>query len=838
MDSPGQGRRTKSVLATVTSTTDTDAKTTSASSTSASISTTSTKGLKHRSGSTSTSLKSSLSTLTTTTTTITDDDSTDNQSDASSSATRVPEDENTLWSLAPYCPSYSVAFKTLFMVRALAATYSNISDCDEVFNYWDPLHYLQYGSGLETWEYSPMYAIRSWAYILLHAIPAELARLAMSANSLQLFFIVRIMLGAVSAHCEATLYRAVVEEFDPRIGRYLLMALLTSAGMWISANALLPSTFAMYTTMLFFSQVLQQPTERSGKRTFWAIFWVGLGALLGWPFSAVVGIPFVIEDLLIHSRTISVKKTVRFRDWQWMRFKRIVLSSIRVLVLLMVPITLIDYYYYKKWVVVPLNIVLYNVFGGKDVGPDIYGTEPWWFYILNGLLNFNILFIAALVSLPILMLTSLVARDVLPSPPSRHGRAKSPTLVISFKLLPFYLWFAIFTAQPHKEERFLFVVYPLICFNAVMTLFMVQKLIQKALIKLIPSSSSIANGNRTGNSNGHIHHRNNNNNGSNNTGVNGYPTSKNRVTIHKYATGLVWIVLVASAGVSLARIVALYQHYSAPIPVYRKAYELVKVPEPGAHTTTPTATAAMTSLQTPKHNAVRVCVGKEWYRFPSHYFLPEGAKLGFIKSRFDGLLPGEFLEYEDEAAIEQRMEEAKKRSMIRKQNALASDKRKVKRKLKTTAGTAPMTSTPSTKEGGEGQGLDDDLLGSDVLDWRWSAERRPGTSYVPLQMNNKNLEVTAHHTPLEDCEYLVDLDWSGRSVDERQRIGEDPLEPSYLQQTERWEKLYCERYLDTAVGAGANRWVRAFWLPANLVEALTRGQQKVWGEYCLARRRR
>lgn len=63
---------------------------------------------------------------------------------------------------------------------------------------------------------------------------------------------------------------------------------------------------------------------------------------------------------------------------------------------------IIDQYYYKRLVIVPLNIVLYNVFGG-DVGPDIFGTEPWWFYILNGLLNFNVLFLAALASLPVLV---------------------------------------------------------------------------------------------------------------------------------------------------------------------------------------------------------------------------------------------------------------------------------------------------------------------------------------------------------------------------------------------------------------------------------------------------
>ncbi|KAF9160342.1 mannosyltransferase [Actinomortierella ambigua] len=729
------------------------------------------------------------------------------------------------------------------MIRALAATYANISDCDEVFNYWDPLHYLQYGSGLETWEYSPMYAIRSWAYILLHAIPAELARLAMSAN--------------------------IVEEFDPRIGRYLLMALLTSAGLWISSNALLPSTFAMYTTMLFFSQVLQQPTDRSGKRTFWAIFWVGLGALLGWPFSGVIGIPFVIEDLLIHSRTVGIKKTVRFQDWQWMRLKRIVLFSLRVLILLMVPIALIDYYYYKKWVVVPLNIVLYNVFGGKDVGPDIYGTEPWWFYILNGLLNFNVLFLAALASLPMLVmitqivkmvLTSLVARDVLPYPPSRHSQAKSPTQVIMFKLLPFYLWFGIFTAQPHKEERFLFVVYPLICFNAVVALSMAQKLVQRALDKLLPSKS------KSGGDGGGGGVSSDANGGGRGMGIDMGPTiakphsneysngtpgqgkgsnSKRRITIHTYAAGMVWVILLVSASVSLARIVALHQHYSAPIPVYRKAYDLVKVPESDTSSTgatnpprdtavTPSnQSAAIDKKKVHGHGApVRVCVGKEWYRFPGHYFLPQGAKLGFVKSRFNGLLPGEFLEYDDEEAVEQRLGEARKRSLIRQQNALAREKSRNKRASTKAAKAGAVNPPPSPSN----DVLEDDL--TSIFDWRWSAERRPGTSYVPLQMNNKNWEVTAHHTSLESCEYMVDLDWSGRTEDDKKRLRDDPLEPSYLQQSETWEKLYCEPYLDTLVGAGTNRWVRAFWLPTKLVEALTRGQAKVWGEYCLARRRR
>jgi len=103
-----------------------------------------------------------------------------------------------------------------------------------------------------------------------------------------------------------------------------------------SRLAFLPSTFAMYTTMLFFSQMLQPPRQHSGKRTFWAIFWVGLGALLGWPFSAAVGLPFALEELLIHNRNQSKKKTVRFRDWRRMRFLRLVTYAIAVLALVLV----------------------------------------------------------------------------------------------------------------------------------------------------------------------------------------------------------------------------------------------------------------------------------------------------------------------------------------------------------------------------------------------------------------------------------------------------------------------------------------------------------------------
>ena len=37
----------------------------------------------------------------------------------------------------------------------------------------------------------------------------------------------------------------------------------------------------------------------------------------------------------------------------------------------------------------------------SDHGPDLYGTEPWTYYLFNGFLNFNFIFIAALLVWPL-----------------------------------------------------------------------------------------------------------------------------------------------------------------------------------------------------------------------------------------------------------------------------------------------------------------------------------------------------------------------------------------------------------------------------------------------------
>lgn len=109
-----------------------------------------------------------------------------------------------------------------------------------------------------------------------------------------------------------------MEKINFRVGRYLFFMLMFSAGMWNSATganyhlypyvwccsdgstlAFLPSTFAMFANMQAFSYALDTPSTENKGRTLYATLYFALGAIVGWPFSLALSIPFVLEELLI-----------------------------------------------------------------------------------------------------------------------------------------------------------------------------------------------------------------------------------------------------------------------------------------------------------------------------------------------------------------------------------------------------------------------------------------------------------------------------------------------------------------------------------------------------------
>jgi len=159
-----------------------------------------------------------------------------------------------------------------------------------------------------------------------------------------------------------------------------------------------------------------------------------------------------------------------------------------------VPVVGIDSLAYGKLTIVPWNIVKYNIFGGAGRGPDLYGTSPWHFYINNLLLNFNYLLPLALLSLPALSITYLVDRKRLGFTNPTNEQS-SPFTLLALRLAPFYLWLVILTAQAHKEERFMFPAYPLLCFNAAVTLYLMRGWMEVAFIKVTKSPYQVREAN-------------------------------------------------------------------------------------------------------------------------------------------------------------------------------------------------------------------------------------------------------------------------------------------------------------------------------------------------------
>lgn len=140
----------------------------------------------------------------------------------------------------------------MLSLRFSAGLWSTIQDCDEVFNYWEPLHLLLFGKGLQTWEYSPVYAIRytfyslhcydlifrSYLYIGLHYIPASLLAMLFSHTKVAIFVITRCLLAAFCASAEFYLFKAICERHSIRIGRFFLLFSIFSSGMFISWSEL------------------------------------------------------------------------------------------------------------------------------------------------------------------------------------------------------------------------------------------------------------------------------------------------------------------------------------------------------------------------------------------------------------------------------------------------------------------------------------------------------------------------------------------------------------------------------------------------------------------------
>nr|CAD7442255.1 unnamed protein product [Timema bartmani] len=369
-------------------------------------------------------------------------------------------------------------------------------------------HYLLFGKGFQTWEYSPEYALRSYTYLLVHMVPVWVYNHLLQPNRILLFYFCRCLLGLLCAFCEVYFYKSVCQEFGVQVGRLMLAFMVFSAGLFVASTAFIPSTFSMYMCLLSIGAWYQRRYEL-------AIFTTALSTYLSWPFAALLGVPIAL-DMLVRRKQFS-------KFFQW--------GAISTAVILL-PMVLIDSSYYNRFVVAPFNILYYNVFTSH--GPNLYGTEPWTFYFINGFLNFNFVFVAAL-------------------------------------LTPVFL-----------EERFLFPIYPMICLAGAITVDALQKLWFRFLVRRATKAAH------------YLSHT---------------------------APIMVSAILVCSL-LGVSRISALYNGYHAPLDLFMELSNVTG------------------DNKLPADQNINICVGKEWYRFPTSFFLPDNRwQLQFVKSEFHGQLP-------------------------------------------------------------------------------------------------------------------------------------------------------------------------------------------------------
>lgn len=446
----------------------------------------------------------------------------------------------------------TVLFCALLMVRLCSAMWNTISDCDETYNFWEPTHYLLHNFGFQTWECSPQFALRSYAYIGLHAAVGKLA-VTSGAGKVATFYAIRIVLGVVCTCCEVAFSRAAAHVFGRETGIFCFTFMLTCSGMFHASTAYLPASFCMYGVMLVYWAWLR------GQNRL-AVF-LGVATVMtgNWPFVGAIFVPLALE-------TVSKQGLARAMLW-----------GVQAGVLFGLPTAAVDSWFYQRLVVPSWNLVAYNAFGGGGgSGAELYGSEPWSFYFKNVFLNLNVVGALALVAPMALFLPPIHARSEATTRASRSSAVLCP-LQVAIYLSPLYLWFVVMTAQPHKEERFLFPVYPLFCLAAATT---VTKLRRLAHTEPWWCTRSL-----------------------------------------RFVRFIVWAAMSSAAILGVARSASTLRGYSAPIQVFSHVAEL--------------------QLDKP----AQLCLGQEWYRFPTSFFVPSSPRLNvsFVRAGFTGHLPAHFL---------------------------------------------------------------------------------------------------------------------------------------------------------------------------------------------------
>lgn len=252
--------------------------------------------------------------------------------------------------------------------QLVTAWFLPVLDCDETFNYWEPLHYLQYGSGLQVWEYSPDYALRSYLFLAIHYVVFyPLTYLP----KIYVYRLSRVVLAIFSIWCQKIFRQSLELPYTATV------LFNICPGFLLASHTLLPSTFSMNFIMLALSSLAAYLKSNSSLSLFYFFLSCSFALVVGWPFVAVIFLVFILPYIQKYPKILKSSQIYIFGS-----FSLLLTGSASFI---------LDSYFYKKPTLSVLNVLLYNTSLGKNlVGNSLlFGIEPWYLYIQNLLLNFN-----------------------------------------------------------------------------------------------------------------------------------------------------------------------------------------------------------------------------------------------------------------------------------------------------------------------------------------------------------------------------------------------------------------------------------------------------------------
>ena len=251
----------------------------------------------------------------------------------------------------------AAALLALIPLRLLNAWLAGVADCDETYNYWEAVCLLAaphpVRRPLQTWEYAPEFALRSWAYVLPYAAISRIVD-----NS---FLAVRLLYRA-AVRARRGVARQGYAQSALRAGRWLDTARPPGELGGPRRGRAGARALGHDCALAAWSQGRWLRGDRRG-----AVFMAVLATLWpGWPFVGVLFVPLAVDVLL--------------KDG----LREALLLGVASGLFVLIPCAAFDAKAYGRATSPLWNVITYNAVGGGD---ELYGVAPWTYYAKNLGLN-------------------------------------------------------------------------------------------------------------------------------------------------------------------------------------------------------------------------------------------------------------------------------------------------------------------------------------------------------------------------------------------------------------------------------------------------------------------